>query len=113
MKSATATDHLDSALRRLRQARVTEACGRVVQVIGLVVESEGPVADAGDRPLGLDDKPDDLNDAAAGLGDARLAQAPESGIEVVGCGGGFHEARDCRSCSILVSRRASSRPKRV
>ncbi|MFO1476578.1 MAG: FliI/YscN family ATPase [Verrucomicrobiota bacterium] len=39
---------LDSALRSLRQTRVTETCGRVVQVIGLVIESEGPIAAVGE-----------------------------------------------------------------
>jgi flagellum-specific ATP synthase len=39
---------LDSALRRLRQTRVTETCGRVAQVIGLVIESEGPIASVGE-----------------------------------------------------------------
>ena len=38
----------DAALQRVRQARVTETCGRVVQVIGLVIESEGPVAAVGE-----------------------------------------------------------------
>ena len=39
---------LDSALRRLRQTRVTETSGRVAQVIGLVIESEGPIASVGE-----------------------------------------------------------------
>ena len=39
---------LDSALRSVRQARVTEVCGRVDQVIGLVIESEGPIAAVGE-----------------------------------------------------------------
>jgi len=39
---------LDSALERVRAARITETCGRVVQLIGLVVESEGPVAAVGE-----------------------------------------------------------------
>jgi flagellum-specific ATP synthase len=39
---------LDSVLRQVRQARVTETCGRVAQVIGLVIESEGPVASVGE-----------------------------------------------------------------
>lgn len=38
----------DAALQRVRQARVTESCGRVVQLIGLVIESEGPVAALGE-----------------------------------------------------------------
>lgn len=38
----------ETALQRVRQARVTETCGRVVQVIGLVIESEGPVAAVGE-----------------------------------------------------------------
>ena len=38
----------DAALQSVRQARVTETCGRVVQVIGLVIESEGPVAAVGE-----------------------------------------------------------------
>ena len=42
------THRLDSALRRLRQTRVTETCGRVAQVIGLVIESEGPLAGVGE-----------------------------------------------------------------
>ncbi|HTL16939.1 MAG TPA: FliI/YscN family ATPase [Patescibacteria group bacterium] len=36
------------ALQRVREARVTEICGRVVQLIGLVIESEGPVAALGE-----------------------------------------------------------------
>jgi flagellum-specific ATP synthase len=39
---------LDAALQRVRQARLTEVCGRVVQLIGLVIESEGPVAAMGE-----------------------------------------------------------------
>jgi flagellum-specific ATP synthase len=42
------TSRLDSALTRVRQARVTETYGRVVQVIGLVIESEGPMAAVGE-----------------------------------------------------------------
>jgi flagellum-specific ATP synthase len=42
------TGRFESALERVRQARVTEACGRVVQLIGLVIESEGPVAAVGE-----------------------------------------------------------------
>lgn len=39
---------LQSAARRVREARVTETCGRVVQLIGLVIESEGPLAAMGE-----------------------------------------------------------------
>ncbi len=39
---------LQHAARRVREARVTETCGRVVQLIGLVIESEGPVAAMGE-----------------------------------------------------------------
>ncbi len=39
---------IGSALNRVREARVTETCGRVVQVIGLVIESEGPLAAVGE-----------------------------------------------------------------
>jgi flagellum-specific ATP synthase len=39
---------LHAALQRVRQARVTEVCGRVVQLIGLVIESEGPMAAMGE-----------------------------------------------------------------
>ena len=39
---------VEAALQRVRQARLTEVCGRVVQVIGLVIESEGPVAALGE-----------------------------------------------------------------
>jgi flagellum-specific ATP synthase len=42
------TGRIDTALQRVRQARVTELCGRVVQLIGLVIESEGPVAALGE-----------------------------------------------------------------
>jgi flagellum-specific ATP synthase len=42
------TDRLQRALRRVRETRVTETCGRVVQLIGLVVESEGPLAALGE-----------------------------------------------------------------
>ena len=38
----------ETALQRVRGARLTEVCGRVVQVIGLVIESEGPVAALGE-----------------------------------------------------------------
>ncbi len=41
-------NRLSSVLNRVRQARVTETCGRVVQVIGLVIESEGPLAAVGE-----------------------------------------------------------------
>jgi flagellum-specific ATP synthase len=39
---------LQSAVRLVRAARVTETCGRVVQLIGLVIESEGPMAALGE-----------------------------------------------------------------
>jgi flagellum-specific ATP synthase len=39
---------LQNAARRVREARVTETCGRVVQLIGLVIESEGPLAAMGE-----------------------------------------------------------------
>lgn len=39
---------LESALKRVRQTRVTETAGRVVQLIGLVIESEGPLAAVGE-----------------------------------------------------------------
>jgi len=39
---------MQSAVRRVREARVTETCGRVVQLIGLVIESEGPLAAMGE-----------------------------------------------------------------
>jgi flagellum-specific ATP synthase len=39
---------LQNAVRRIRETRVTETCGRVVQLIGLVVESEGPMAAMGE-----------------------------------------------------------------
>ncbi|HUA39700.1 MAG TPA: FliI/YscN family ATPase [Candidatus Sulfopaludibacter sp.] len=39
---------LQRAVRLVREARVTETCGRVVQLIGLVVESEGPPAAVGE-----------------------------------------------------------------
>ncbi len=42
------TSRLESAVRRVREARVTETCGRVVQLIGLVIESEGPMAAIGE-----------------------------------------------------------------
>ena len=41
-------NRLRAALQRVKQARVTETCGRVVQLIGLVIESEGPVAAVGE-----------------------------------------------------------------
>ena len=41
-------NRLQHALRRVRETRVTETCGRVVQLIGLVVESEGPIAALGE-----------------------------------------------------------------
>ena len=39
---------LESALQRVRQARVTENCGRVARIIGLIIESEGPIAAVGE-----------------------------------------------------------------
>src|SRR5262245_13143826 len=42
------TSRLQNAARRVREARVTETCGRVVQLIGLVIESEGPLAAMGE-----------------------------------------------------------------
>ena len=42
------SSRMQRALRRVRDARVTETCGRVVQLIGLVVESEGPLAALGE-----------------------------------------------------------------
>ncbi len=39
---------LQGAVRRIRDARITETCGRVVQLIGLVIESEGPAAAMGE-----------------------------------------------------------------
>ena len=39
---------LETALKRVRETRVTETAGRVVQLIGLVVESEGPLAAVGE-----------------------------------------------------------------
>jgi flagellum-specific ATP synthase len=42
------SNRLQRALRRVRETRVTETCGRVVQFIGLVVESEGPLASLGE-----------------------------------------------------------------
>jgi flagellum-specific ATP synthase len=39
---------MQNAVRRVKEARVTETCGRVVQLIGLVVESEGPLASLGE-----------------------------------------------------------------
>lgn len=42
------SNRLHNAIQRVRQARVTETCGRVVQLIGLVVESEGPPAAVGE-----------------------------------------------------------------
>jgi flagellum-specific ATP synthase len=49
MNTTTPTcSRLNSALKRVRTANVTETCGRVVQLIGLVVESEGPSAAVGE-----------------------------------------------------------------
>ena len=72
-------------------------------------------ADSGDGTLRLDDQPDDLHDAAARLRDPRLAHALQRGVKPFGRTGhcGFHLDKDSRICSSLVSRRASSRPKRV
>ena len=41
-------NRLQNAVRRVRETRVTETCGRVVQLIGLVIESEGPLAAMGE-----------------------------------------------------------------
>jgi len=38
----------EAALHAVRNARVTETCGRVVQLVGLVIESEGPAAAVGE-----------------------------------------------------------------
>ncbi len=46
--TSCATNRLQNAVRRVREARVTETCGRVVQLIGLVIESEGPLAAMGE-----------------------------------------------------------------
>ncbi len=46
--SSTTSHRLNTALDRLKSARVTETRGRVVQLIGLVIESEGPLAAVGD-----------------------------------------------------------------
>ncbi|HEX3624901.1 MAG TPA: FliI/YscN family ATPase [Verrucomicrobiae bacterium] len=46
--STPASNRLSHAIQRVRDARVTETCGRVVQLIGLVVESEGPHAAVGE-----------------------------------------------------------------
>ena len=40
--------HIESALHRVRAARVTESRGRVAQLIGLVIESQGPAAAMGE-----------------------------------------------------------------
>jgi flagellum-specific ATP synthase len=42
------TSRLRNAIQRVREARVTETCGRVVQLIGLTIESEGPQAALGE-----------------------------------------------------------------
>ena len=42
-------NRLQGAVRRVREARITETCGRVVQLIGLVIESEGPLAASAGR----------------------------------------------------------------
>jgi flagellum-specific ATP synthase len=44
----SSSSRLHTAARRVRDARVTETCGRVVQLIGLVIESEGPIAAMGE-----------------------------------------------------------------
>jgi len=41
-------NRLHQAVRRVRETRVTETCGRVIQLIGLVIESEGPLAAMGE-----------------------------------------------------------------
>jgi len=41
-------NRLQGAAHRVREARITETCGRVVQLIGLVIESEGPSAAMGE-----------------------------------------------------------------
>jgi len=42
------TTRMQNVARRVREACVTETCGRVVQLIGLVIESEGPLAAMGE-----------------------------------------------------------------
>ena len=46
--TTSTVSQLETALRRVRDARVTETAGRVVQLIGLVIESEGPLAAVGE-----------------------------------------------------------------
>ena len=46
--TTTTVTQLETALKRVRDTRVTETAGRVVQLIGLVVESEGPLAAVGE-----------------------------------------------------------------
>lgn len=46
--TSCSASRLDNVIQRVREARVTETCGRVVQLIGLVVESEGPLAAMGE-----------------------------------------------------------------
>ncbi len=41
-------ENIESAIHRVRVARVTESRGRVVQLIGLVIESQGPAAAIGE-----------------------------------------------------------------
>src|SRR5262245_13143825 len=73
------------------------------------------LAHGGERALGFNDKADELDDAAAGLGDAGFAHAAGGVLQPAGrtWKRGGHALSTCRSCSILVSRRASTRPKRV
>lgn len=46
--TTNSADRLNNVLQRVREAQITETCGRVVQLIGLVVESEGPLAAMGE-----------------------------------------------------------------
>ena len=72
-------------------------------------------AQSGERAFGFDDEADELHDPTAGFRHARLAHA-SGGVLQPGRGtwnGRHHALKVWRSCSSLVSRRASITPNRV
>ena len=72
------------------------------------------LAKRGDGAFRFHDEADELHHAAARFRDAHLAHAAQGVLQTaVGWNGRRHAVSDCRTCSILVSRRASTRPKRV
>src|SRR5690348_13707417 len=72
-------------------------------------------ADGSNRAFRLNHQPNQLHHSATSLSDARLLHSPERALQTIGrtCMDRSHWWRVCLSCSIFVSRRASTSPKRV